>query len=52
VIAQTKSCLCPLSSVSPNSVLTPFCIRFRSRPLATGHRVVYDNFSTHSKEIA
>ena len=52
MIAETKSSLCPLSSVSLNSALNPFFILFRSRSLATGHRVVYDNFSTHSKEIA
>ena len=52
MIAQTKSSLGPLSSVSLNSALSPFCILFRSQSLATGHRVVYDNFSTHSKEIA
>jgi hypothetical protein len=37
-----------LSELAVKSVLH----LFRSRPLATGRRVVYDNFSTHSKEIA
>jgi hypothetical protein len=47
---KRKAISCRRSSLSLNSALSPFCIL--SPSLATGHRVVYDNFSTHSKEIA
>jgi hypothetical protein len=47
---KRKALSCRQPSLSLNCALSPFCIL--SRLLATGHRVVYDNFSTHSKEIA
>ncbi len=42
----------PLHPLCANSVLGLFYAVFHARSLATGHRLVYDIFSTHSKEIA
>jgi hypothetical protein len=51
-MAQSKNSPCPLCPFSVNSALSFFYAVFHSRSLASGHRLVYDNFSTHSKEIA
>jgi hypothetical protein len=52
MIAESKSSPCPLCPISVNSLLGLFYVVFTQRSLATGHSLVYDIFSTNSKEIA